>query len=470
MKSARSLRPSLYVWSLLFLTSTTGTAQERFAITPVTVVDVTGGSLHPHRTVLIEDDRIARIGPADELSVPTGARVVDGAGGYLIPGLWDMHVHLASDSIIPPLHLFTAFGVTAVRDVGGDRARLQNLTRQRVSAPLTLPRVYICGPQVDPDSPASDGRTGPSGPLQDLSTIDSVLSPVVDCIKAYEPVEPAVLALIVKDAGARWLPVAVHPSPSVTMRVASQLGVRSVEHLHLGNGDIEGISLHDQQQQQPLWDRQTLLWKQVDPRSDAARDLVDILLRYHTYLTPTLTIDEGNMLLSDMDQALDPQNAVLPEAILRAWKGQATAEAPNVSPELSGGALTAADARRRFVREASRAGVPLLAGSGGPWLGTYLPGLGLHHELALLVQAGVSPLDALRAATLHPAEFFAASAFLGTVEVGKVADLVLLDANPLENIANTKRIRAVVAAGRLYTREDLYRLVADTEVARRTDH
>jgi imidazolonepropionase-like amidohydrolase len=419
------------------------------AFTHVRVIDVEHGDVLQDQTVIVEGNRIRAVGASAAMHVPGGALVLDAAGKYLIPGLWDMHVHVMAEPDVP-FELFPAFGVTSIRDVGGSLTPLRVLQRQfgiTMTSGRIGPHLLICGPVLDGDPPLHPWMAiTVDSPERARSAVRFLSDQGVSCIKTYEGIAAEPFAAVIAEANERRLPVAVHPSRAVTIRHAIELGARGIEHLQLGRGDIAGVVVTPAIDSLPLWDRQALLWNQVNMASAAVRDLIHAFVVHHTFLTSGLVGDDANNVVSDAAQVASPDNAVLRPGTLRLWKNDTTTSA--VSLSLRAKAVEGNRKRRLFLKAASDAGVPVLAGSGGPWLGSFLPGLAVHHEMSLMVKAGLSRLAALQSATLNPAKYFNAVDTLGTIAPGKVADLVLLDANPLDDIANTQRIAAVVVNGR----------------------
>lgn len=419
------------------------------AFTHVNVINVEHGNVMGDRTVIVEGNRIRVIGASAATPVPPGALVVDGTGKFLIPGLWDMHVHVMAEPDVP-FELFPAFGVTAVRDVGGSLTPLRVLQRQLGTATTAKrigPRLLICGPVLDGDPAVHPWMAiTVDTPERARSAVRFLSDQGVSCIKTYEGIAAQPFAAVIAEAHERRLPVAVHPSRTVTIRDAVELGARGIEHLFLGRGDIAGVVVTAAIDSLPQLDRQALLWNQVDMGSPAVHNLIHAFVMHHTFLTSGLVGDDATSVFSDSAQVASPDNAVLPPGTFRLWKNDTTTSI--VSPSLREMAAGGVRKRRQFLRAASDAGVPILAGTGGPWLGNFLPGLAVHHEMSLMVKAGLTPLAALQSATLNPAKFFNAVDTLGTIAPGKVADLVLLNGNPLDDIANTENIVAVIVNGR----------------------
>jgi imidazolonepropionase-like amidohydrolase len=426
------------------------------AFTHVNVIDVEHGTVGHDATVIVDGNRIRAVGPSATTRVPPGALVLDATGKYMIPGLWDMHVHVTAEPDVP-FELFPAFGVTSIRDVGGSLASLRALQRQLGPTMPTErigPHLLICGPVLDGDPPLHPWMAiAADTPERARSAVRFLSDQGVSCIKTYEGIGTEPFAAAVHEAHAHRLPVAVHPSRVVTIRYAVEHGARGIEHLFLGRGDVAGVNVTPVVDSMPLLDRQAFLWNQVDMRSAAVRDLIRAFVVHHVFLTSGLVGDEANNIVPDSVRLASPDNAILSPETLRKWRNDTATSIISVS--LRAKAAEGVRKRREFLKAASDAGVPILAGSGGPWLGSFLPGLGVHREMSLMVASGLSPLAALQSATLNPAKFFDAADTLGTIAPGKVADLVLLNANPLDDISNTERVAGVVVSGRYIDAETL---------------
>jgi len=450
------------------------------AITGVTVIDVARGRRVPGQTVVIRGTRVAGVGT--RVTVPRGARLVDGRGKFLIPGLWDMHVHvLMAGPRLSLLPLYVANGVTRVRDMGGTIP----LDEQRA-----VRRALEAGERVGPVVAAAPGPilTAPGGPRDRLTggmrlgptlnvsvataadarrVVDSLHAAGADFIKLTFPPREAYIAAV-DQAHARRIPLVGHVPASVTPREAVDAGQRSIEHmgrLPAFCGDsavaaLRAVQAADTVTQQTI---RRLLGGCVAPDDSGAASLGAAAARRGTWVDPTLVqLRFHHAVLGDTAHVADALRHT------PGWLRQYWTEDPFVlgtTPLSARAALLAWPGRLAFVGALHRAGVQLLAGTDSPSYPFSSPGFSLHDELALLVAAGLSPLEALRAATLNPARFLNATDSLGSVAPGKLADLVLLDADPLADIRNTTTIRAVMLNGRYLDRAALDDLLAHPERA-----
>ena len=489
MHQIRAVLPYVLVTSVL--TAQDARAPQPLALTHVTVVDVRDGSLHRDQTVIIRGERITAAGAAGETTVPDAARVIHGRGRYLIPGLWDMHVHLFNQvSRRPPnlwhFPLFIANGVTGVREMWtrtADAATLADWRGRIAAGDMLGPRIRAAGALVD-------GRRSWWPTAAHVETADEagrfvqdVRRSGLDFVKVYSNLSREAYFAILSEARRVGLPVAGHIPMLVRGTEAAEAGQRSNEHLHQV---LEACSTAERQileerqrlyaraftaaEDDELWDRHEDLRARTYDENTCSR-IARQLAAAGQWQVPTLVNARrwffGRMDTHDSDAGL----AYVSSDERRVWR-EGYAKYGVRSSELA--SLTSSAERdekmRRWkatlavVRTLRGNGVPLLAGTdlGGPYI---YPGFSLHDEIALLVDAGLTPVEALQTATVNPARFLNLTDSLGTVEPGKLADLVLLDANPLENIRNTQKIAAVVLNGRYLDRRALDDLLASASRA-----
>ena len=424
------------------------------AIANATLLDVRTGKETPDMVVIIRGDKIERVGTSQEVTVPAEAQVVDATRKWVIPGLMDMHAH-AGSSYEVPVNLYLAQGVTTIRSPGGNISLLRLLREQIDSGKIVGPRLFFSGPLLDGNPPVwPDGSFLVDTPERAQSTVNFLADQGVDFIKVYNNITEPVLERIIATAKQRGLIVAGHIPRSMTMTRAVDLGMKSLEHIRITGREMLPIEEAKQIDFLPLGQREPLLWDKFDLSSPKFAGLIRHLVESHIYLDPTLTIDEADFVLGPEALRNNPNNSVLPADWVK-YDESLTNPIYAVPDKLKESARIGFKKRQEFIGMCNRAGVKIIAGTDGPGLGTLVPGYGLHHELQLLVQSGLSPLQALRAATLTAAEALGKDNELGSVEAGKLADMLILNADPLADIDNASRIELIIKGGRQYRTSEL---------------
>ncbi|HMF55105.1 MAG TPA: amidohydrolase family protein [Pyrinomonadaceae bacterium] len=431
----------------------------RIAITHVTVIDATGAAAQADMTVVVTGDRITAVGRSASVKVPRGAMVVDGTGKFLIPGLWDMHVHTASSALTknPKIFfpLFLANGITGVRDMGGDLQLLQQWRASIARGEMIGPYIVAAGPMLDgPIGPSSLSITNES---EAREAVVKLKQQGADFIKVQELLPRVAYFAVADEARRQGMTFVGHVPESISAQEASDAGQRSIEHL---TGILRSSS-SEEDLLEPGWRGIKHLLDTFDEQK--ARSLFARFVKNRTWQCPTLVWERGYFYLDRNGFTNDSRLKYIPHSWQEViWGNFAREQLRNRTDD------DARQGRRRFqlemqvVREMRRAGVEFLAGTDTPAPGIF-PGFSLHDELALLVESGLTPMEALQAATRNAAKFLGLLSTRGTVERGKVADMVLLEANPLEDIRNTRRIEAVVVGGRLLAKSDLQAMLAGVE-------
>lgn len=437
--------------------------QDGITITHVGVVDVLAGRVLPNRTVVIEGRTIRTIATG---AAPARGTVVDGTGKFLIPGLWDMHVHTGSapDVYLPVL---VGYGILGARDT---HSVLETVTaaRDAVARGTRIgPRLFVGGELVDGERSVNPQARKVKTEAEARAAVRALKAGGADFVKVYSALSRELYFAIADEARQAGIPYAGHVTPAITAAEASAAGQRTYEHLigiEAGTSSDEAAILADQ------WaSALTGVFKWPDAGriratydSAKAEALFGLLRKNQTWQVPTLIVSRQIGSLVNGLPAPVAEQRFVDRNTRQMWSGMAD---PRFAAFIKGPHdLHPLDLE--LVGRMYRAGVPILAGTDFPNPFVY-PGSSLHDELGLLVQAGLPPAAALRAATSEPARFFGLTDSLGTVARGKVADLVLLDGNPLADIAATRRIRAVIQGGRLLDRAALDRLLNDAEAAAR---
>jgi imidazolonepropionase-like amidohydrolase len=432
-------------------------------ITDVNIVDVRTGEIRPDQIVILESNRITSVGPRKDTRYPRNAPTVNAKGGYLIPGLWDMHVHLNFGDWFPlaqqiSLPLFVANGITGVRDMGSDLESVQAWRNEIEANRLLGPRIYSSGPMLDGPKPRFPSSIAIATPEDGRRAVDDLKRRGSDFIKFQSLIPRDAVFAIAEEAKKEEIPFEGHVPDSVRASEMSAAGMHSFEHLI---GIFEGSS--------PLEDEflkgdktETKFLATYDP--ERAATLAALLAKNQTWQCPTLVWERGGNLLDVTDFSKDTRAKYVPaywkEVTWRKFTNQVQTEFNTDDLETRKKFL---DKELEVVQLLHKAGVPFLAGTDTP-PGVYIfPGFSLHEELQRFVAAGFTPLEALQTATLNPAKFIQMEDRLGTIEPGKLADLVLLDANPLEKIENTQKIAAVIVNGRYFSRKDLQKILQGVE-------
>jgi len=441
-------------------------AAQAVAITGVTIIDVEHARALGPRTVLIEAGRIAAIATPRDARIPADALRVDGRGRFLIPGLVDMHVHLfntfshrtPNDWTFP---LFIAQGVTAVREMNTNAAGIavvDQWRREIGSGERIAPRILAAGIAVYGHSPG-----------EAASDTDAAIRAGADFIKVFSEVPPAHWRAILEVAQARLVPVVGHVPAGVSLLDAAAAGQRSDEHLMQAYEACSSVETQLMNERKGL--EGDALIERRDAQEARALDAFDAprcarigrkLAAAGQVQVPTLVLAHEESMRSDEVLSADPRWRYLRADERSRWQ-RALAD-----PAAHADALAKKrwDVSRRIVSTFHSTGVTILAGTDAPMPGVY-PGFALQEELELLVAAGLTPAQALHSATLAPAKFFGLSTMAGSVATGKIADLVLLDADPLLDIRNTRRIDAVLLGGHLLRRSDLDALLETAARAQR---
>ncbi len=429
-----------------------------------TLIDVRTGDQVTDSVIVVEGNRIKQVGKEPEVVVSREAQVIDAHGKWIIPGLMDMHAHISETPNIP-LELYLVNGVTTIRDPAGNLTPLR-LARQDIdSGKRTGPRLFFSGYVLDGNPPLwPDFSVMADTPERAESAVNFLIDQGVDLIKVYNSVTEPALVAIVRTAHARGIPVTGHVPRSITMTRAVELGMDGLEHIRVTGRELLPLEEADKIDFLPFVEREARLWQRFDLDSPRMKELVSFLAEKKIFLDPTLTVDELSSFALYEEQAKDPNNRFLPRKSFT----DEVETAPDVfrlPPELKDAAAEGFRKRLRFIGMCSRAGVQIIAGTDGVGAGKLLPGFGLQYELQLLAQAGLTPIQVIQAATINAARALKKEEDLGSVETGKLADLVILSASPLVDIRNTSKIDGVMIGGRLLDRKALDAMLAQAEAA-----
>jgi imidazolonepropionase-like amidohydrolase len=476
MGTAASFRRFVVVALCSMLLTPFGNAQHTPASTPIvithaTVINPGASSVRTDQTVIITGDRITSVSDSAKSQLPKDAhaRVIDATGQYLIPGLWDMHVHSAFGDWFPGgrdviLPLFIANGVTGVRDMGGDIPVLAKWRKEIAHGQIIGPRMIISGPMLDAYLPNGKLRFPSSiavtSPADAIAAVDSLKKQGVDFIKVQSVISRDAYLAAAAEAHKQGLPIVGHVPDKVRIAEAVGAGQKSIEHLM---GIFEGCSTEEDKFINGQGNLKLLLTTQDPQRCEL---LAKLLAQNQTWQVPTLAWQRGGTFLDQLDLKHQPLDKYVP-AYWRdvTWRRFADEMMPDLLRDPLALRQEYFTRNLQMVGALHRAGVPFLAGTDAA-PGIYImPGFSLHDELANFVEAGFTPMESLQTATSNPAKFLGMEDSMGSIDPGKSADLVLLSANPLQEIRNSKQIASVIAHGRLFDRAALDRILIIVEAA-----
>lgn len=414
----------------------TTTPQARLlAITHVTAIDVATGRIAPDTTVIISGSSIAGI--SKNGSPPAGARVVDAGGRFLVPGLWDMHAHM-EDAGAPSLQLYVANGVTGIRDMGSSLDVILPMRENTASGRTLGPRIYAAGPILDDAPDGAPFRMRVRTAEEGRGAVEYLRRRGVDLVKIHGHTPREAFFAIADAARRQNLPLAGHVPMGLSVEEVVDAGQRDIEHLN----NLQVTKRCGGEHYQPA----------------RCQPFFAMLASRGVWQTPTLAA------LSELVTIGTPVSRVGTDRLVYAGRAQRAAWAGNQSlvarPDVLRAMRTAADRAARVAADMTKAGVGLLAGCDG-----LIAGFCVHDELAAMVRGGMTPLAALQTATLNPARYFGLEETSGRIAAGHRADLVLLNANPLADIASVGRIHAVVLGGRLLDRRELDEVLAEVRAA-----
>lgn len=412
------------------------------AITHVTVVDVINGAAVRDVAVVIRDGKIISVGHD---AAPPGATVVDGRGKFLIPGLWDMHVHLSwtTGSALP---ILIANGVTSVRDLGSHFTEIENWRSLIAAGVLTGPRILRVGPILNGKS-FNQYQLVPGNPDQTRGVARALKEVGVDAFKVHRRMERDSYFALIDEAKKLGVPVVGHIPMTVTPEEASNAGQQTIEHVAtLFEGTFSAAHPDHLSESMKAF------------RAHGAEELFATFVKNHTVFDPTLSAYWALVQYYDPATKPDPRTRYVAASMIKAG---AAREKPVVTPADLAEQKAIFDEYREVVRMAGRAGVVIVTGS--DIAAERIPGFTPQDELVFLVDAGLTPMQALQAATINSATVTNRSKELGSVSAGKFADLVLLNADPLADIHNASKIEAVIANGKLFRRAALDALLREGE-------
>jgi imidazolonepropionase-like amidohydrolase len=427
----------------LFLVAT-GAWAEPTVFVNVNVIPMTSETVRSQQTVIVTDGRITSIGAVKTTPIPEDALVIDGTDRYLMPGLSEMHAHIpepGTDSLERVLHLYVANGITLVRGMLGQPSHLQ-LRQDILDGSVLGPRLITSGPSFNGHSVQS--------PSQARQMVDKQYQAGYDFLKIHPGLSLEEFDAIAETAGKLGIPFAGHVPADVGIERALAAGIASIDHL---DGYMQTLlPAHEDPSGGFEGFFGLLLANQAEPAKIAV--IVAATRRANVWNVPTQSLFEN--VVSDAaasDMSAWPEMRYMPAVTVKQWVKSKN----DVVTDDAYGPETATRAiyiRRQIIRALQDSGAGLLLGSDSPQTFN-VPGFSIHRELQYLVDAGLTPYEALLTGTVNPARFFGRAGISGSVEIGYAADLVLLDANPLADISATRRVHGVMLRGRWVSKTDI---------------
>jgi imidazolonepropionase-like amidohydrolase len=456
-----------------------GDEPQVLAIAHATVIDPATGSVRADQTVVIASGRVQRVVPSANYQPEKGPRIIEARGKYLIPGLWDMHVHIAGISADPKwsknviLPLLIAQGITGVRDMGGDLSVLLSWKQDIQAGKLLGPHIIAGGPMIVPSGKKTPEQWPVTTAEEARVAVRELKQQGADFIKIISVPSREIFFAIAEEANRGKIPFVGHVPLAVTASEASDAGMRSIEHIVYSNLSLD-CSAKEKELRAALPEARKnhdeaatgrILTEAVNTYSpDKATALWATLKKNGTWVTPTLVSIEAQtpQAKTPEEQAIDPRLEFVPASLRKEWDPRDPKNRASEEDQKWWANQFAND--MRLTAEMHKSGVSLLAGSDS--LDRFVfPGFALHQELALLNQQGFTPLEALRAATSNAGKFLGREGEFGVIANGAHADLVLLNENPLEKISNTSRIAAVIRDGVYLDRAALDKLLSQAKDA-----
>lgn len=463
----------LIIFSALLVVQSCGPSGEVFenavCIQNITTIDPQEGA-RVNQTVILRDGKIFRIAPTAELKLSPTNTIIDGTGKFLIPGLWDAHIHFAYIPSLAPrmFDLFLLYGITSVRDTGGELNFVSHWRENSRANPTDAPRVMIAGPLLDGVPTVYDGSPGHPPLAAGSATIEQIVRKVevldsakVDFLKAYEMLTPEQFNKIMELAKAKGYRVTGHVPLSMDVITASNAGLGGMEHMRnleiscASNADellaMRGKMLKEGQNA-PGGElrsgihaaQREIAIKNYD--ENKANEILQVLLKNQTWQTPTLALNTSQTRLPYNRPEWQESFSYIPDSISSEWMSiieqAAVAKLPPFRQQYS-------DWMLMMAKKVYDTGIPMMAGTDTP-IAFLTPGMSLHEELVVMSEAGIPNQEILKTATINPAKYFQLDNELGSIKEGFWADLLIVDANPLDNIRNTQRISAVFKQGKFY--------------------
>lgn len=425
-----------------------------YAITNVTIVDVEKGTLIPGQTVLVGSHRIDQIGAQGKVKIPQDATVIDGQGLYLMPGLVDAHVHYYDAPVFGRVLL--ANGVLLVRDMGMPNEYILPLRDQLNSGEILGPEMVAMGAMLDGSSPAIPTISiSVSTPEQGRAAVQSQVSADVDAIKVYSNLDQAVFLAIVDVAKKSGIQVVGHIPDTVYIEDAAAAGLDGIEHW-FGFQKAIAKMLGDPVNLEHGWMSSQAEYLirvgEVDPQE--LQDFYRGLKANSVTVDPTVVTFRNLPNIDAFELQSVPHAEYISQELFTMWKTQwaGQTEFPDVFWQ----------EWAQMVRQMNEAGIPLMVGTDLMCPGL-VPGYSVHEEMMIWQEAGIPPADILRSATIVPMQFMGLGDRLGSIREGRIASMILVRGNPLEDISNAQQIESIFLRGQYFSRDDLDQLLDEAK-------
>ena len=476
-----------FVWFLPLFLVGTGCSQGPVKTFDIVIqngnlIDLVTGEIDQH-DIFISDGRVIQMVPADSSIAFESGQIIDAEDRYILPGFWDNHVHFrGGDSLIEAnqkfLPLFLANGITTVRDAGGDLTPSVMEWKKKIAAGrLDGPTIFTSGPKIDGPGASWAGSLAIENEGDIAIVLDSLQQIPVDFVKLYDSrISGENYLKAIAEAEKRGLISSGHMPFTVTLDATVGAGIDAIEHLYY---IMKGCSANESEITQQLRNKEIGFWQampllakefelmrsqlQESYQDSTAQKTFQSLKENKVYVVPTLHIGENLSYLDETDHSNDAYLKYMSDGIIQTYQGRIQ-RALNSSEKAI---QDRKDLDKFFIRLTGalhNAGVGLLAGSDCGAFNSYTyPGISFHKELEALVRSGVPPLEALKTSAYNGSKFLKQDSDYGTIEVGKVSDLVLLERNPLEDIKNTQKIYAVVKGNTIYDSDKLGDLLKEVE-------
>ena len=448
--------------------------ENSYVIENINIIDPIDG-LSSNKTVVITKNKITEIFNSNEIKVSKKNKIFNGEAKFLIPGLWDAHVHFAYQTELADsmMDLFLLHGITSLRDTGGPFDFVNRYKQNSLENPKTKARLKIAGPLLDGKFNVYDGsdHTHPVLSIKNVDdnelrkNVEMLIENKVDFLKAYEMLSPSQFKLLTELAKKNNLKLTGHVPLSINVEIASSSGLNSIEHFRnielsmtkmtndllkerkeilKNKSALRGASLrsllHNRQRMRSIYN--------LD--SSKIKNVVDILAKNDTWQIPTLKLYKNFASKSYKSKQYDSYLNLLPKNIGENWRKTISQLEDNEDKER----MDFTKWQSSMVKYMHKKGITFMAGTDTP-IGFLVPGLSLHQEIEELTNSGLTNLEALKAATINPSKYFNLQDSLGRIKPNYIADLIILNQNPLIDIKNTRKISAVIKDGFFMNRKYL---------------